>query len=523
MSSDAATLASATRVPDEHRPRGRVVLRLRGLRRHYPGTRALDWAPGDELEVRAGTVHALLGENGAGKSTTFAAIAGTTRLDAGSMELLGRPHRPRSVGEARTASVELILQEPALIPSLTVAENFVVGRPRGAAAESRAGVLVPGRAGRIAAGALSGIAPHVAPSARVGSLSLEDQKLVELARAVHFRPALLLVDELSACLGRAGLDVLHRVLREQRDAGTAVLYISHYLEEVAEACDVVTVLKDGRLVETLPATTAVDELTRLMVGRPPSELFPTRAARARPTGEPVLRLSDASVAGALAGVSLEVRPGEVLGVAGLVGCGSETLGRLVFGDVRLTGGGMTIDRAPYRPRGSRDAIAAGVAYVPPNRDTEGLVLRASVADNLLLPSLRHRSRAGVYSGLGDAGTVRDLVLRAGIKCRHPRQPPIGLSGGNRQKVVLAKWLVRPPRVLVLHNPTRGIDVGAKAELYAQVRALASAGTAVLLISDELPELLGLSDRLLVMRRGAVTAHLTDLATATEETVLGHMI
>lgn len=499
------------------------VLRLRGLRRSYPGTKALDWEAADELVVRAGTVHGLLGENGAGKSTTFAAISGMVRLEAGRMELLGRPHAPASVVEARDASVELILQEPGLVPSLTVAENFMLGRPRGARAISVAGVLLRGRVAREARAALAAVAPHVRPDARVGELSLEDQKLVELARAVHRRPALLLVDEMSACLGRSGLEVLHRVMRQQRDAGVAVLYISHYLDEIADLCDVVTILKDGRLVRTLPASTDTRELTRLMVGRPPSELFPRRDAKAPPAGEPVLRLEQVTVAGAVERVSLEIGAGEIVGVAGLVGCGSEELGRAVFGDRRLGGGRMWIAGTPYRPRTPRGAIDAGVAYVPPNRDTEGLVLRSPIVDNVLLPTLRYRARAGIYPGRHDARHVRELTARVGVKCRSPRQLPIGLSGGNRQKVVLAKWLLRPPRVLVLHNPTRGIDVGAKAELYSQVRQLAAAGSAVLLISDELPELLGLSDRLFVLRRGVVSHEHADVAATTEELVLDHMI
>ncbi|MDQ4052729.1 MAG: sugar ABC transporter ATP-binding protein, partial [Actinomycetota bacterium] len=471
-----STVAAAT----DDAPGGDLVLRVRGLQRHYPGVKALDWAADDELEVRAGTIHGLLGENGAGKSTMFAAIAGTTHLAGGSMELLGRPYRPRVITDARASSVELILQEPGLVPSLTVAENFLLGR--GADSDARGGVLLPRRADRIARAALADIAPGVAPGARVDQLSLEDQKLVELARAVHWNPALLLVDELSACLGRSGLQVLHRVLDERRRAGTAVLYISHYLEEIETLCDTVTVLKDGRLVATLPAGADPAELTRLMVGRPPSELFPAREGRPAGLTSPTLRVEHLYVEDEVHDLSLAVHPGEVVGVAGLIGCGSEVLGRVVFGDVRPDRGRMQVDGAVYDPRSPRQAIAHGVAYVPPNRDSEGLVLRAPIADNVLLPTLRTRARLGAYAGIGDSARVARLVKEIGVKCRNGSDLPIGLSGGNRQKVVLAKWLLRLPRLLVLHNPTRGIDVGAKSELYALVREIARAGTAVLLIS-----------------------------------------
>jgi ribose transport system ATP-binding protein len=497
-----------------------VVLQLRGIQVSYPGIRALDWAADDELCVRAGTVHGLLGENGAGKSTLFRVISGGTVSDAGRMRLLGDEYRPHSVPDAHHHGVELVLQEPGLVPSLTVAENFLLGRSS-LQSDAAAGCVVPGRARRIVSEGLARVAPHVSPHVRAGELCLEDQKLVELARALHFRPRVLLVDELSACLGRRGLDILFRVLDEERRAGTAVLYISHYLDEVATVCDVVTVLKDGQLVETLPATTDHDRLGSLMVGRPTSALFPARTPPATQQAQ-VLEADALSLPGAFADVSLTVRRGEVVGIAGLVGCGSAELARALFGMARPASGSMRLAGTSYRPRGPREAIGLGVGYVPPDRDREGLLLRAPIAANLALTALRRRSRLGVHLGSHDNRIARDLIGRVGIKCRGPRDLPHGLSGGNRQKVVLAKWLVDQPTLLVLHNPTRGIDVGAKAEIYARIREVATTGTAVLLVSDELPELIGLSDRLLVMRRGRVTHHTTSTE-ASEDSLLAHMI
>ncbi len=499
--------------------RGNEVLRLRGVQVTYPGVRALDWAPDDELIVRSGTVHGLLGENGAGKSTLFRIISGGRSPDAGEMHLAGGAYRPESVPAAHEDGVELVLQEPGLVPSLTVAENFLLGRG-GSQSDAVAGCIVPLRARRIVRAGLRRVAPHLRPDARAGDLCLEDQKLVELARALHHRPRLLLVDELSACLSRRGLDTLFRVLDEERRRGTAVLYISHYLDEVATVCDVVTVLKDGHLVGTLPAATEHDRLGRLMVGRPTDTLFP-EPVRA-PTRDRVIEMEDLTRLDAFEDVSLCVRRGEVLGIAGLVGCGSAEVAQAAFGLVRPASGTMRLAGASYHPRSAREAIGRGVGYVPPDRDREGLLLRAPIAANLVLPTLRRRSRLGAYPGLDDGRIAVDLINRMRIKCRGPHDLPHRLSGGNRQKVVLAKWLVDRPALLVLHNPTRGIDVGAKAEIYARIRDVAADGAAVLLVSDELPELIGLSDNLVVMRRGRVT-HRTPSSEASEESLLAHMI
>ncbi|CDR04536.1 sugar ABC transporter ATP-binding protein [Streptomyces iranensis] len=493
---------------------------LRGLRRYYPGTKALDWHDDTSLTIERGRVHGLLGENGAGKSTLLGVIAGLSPLSAGSMELLGQPYAPDSVVRARRSGVEIVLQEPGLVPSLTVAENFLLGRGPVA---SRAGIVLPGRTVRAVGDALQEIAPHISPRTRAGSLCLEDRKLVELARAMHFKPSVLLVDEMSACLGHTRLELLFNALRRLRDDGVAIVYISHYLEEIHRVCDTVTVLKDGRLVETLPARTDTNTLTRLMVGRDIAATLYRTDRTENAGGERALAVDGLTLANSYRDISFTLRAGEILGIGGLVGCGSQELARTLFGDLRADAGSIALADAPFAPAGPREAIRRGVAYVPPDRDREGVILRLSILQNILLPTLRQRSRLGLYPGRSDTGISTRMINDLVIRCRGASDVPFHLSGGNRQKIVIAKWLVDPPKVLILHNPTRGIDVGAKSEIYTLIQRLAQAGTAILLLSDELPELLGMSDRILVLRRGAMTyeAHREDQPT--EELLVSRMI
>lgn len=510
----------AANTPSEAPGADDTVLVLRGLRRYYPGTKALDWSEDDTLAVSRGRVHGLLGENGAGKSTLLGVIAGLSPLTGGSMQLLGQPYAPDSVIQARQRGVEIVLQEPGLVPSLTVAENFLLGRET---ETSRAGVVLPGKAVQLVGDALQEIAPHVSPRSRAGSLSLEDRKLVELARAIHFKPAVLLVDEMSACLSHTRLEGLFEALHRLKNDGVGIVYISHYLEEIHRICDTVTVLKDGRLVETLPAHADTDTLTRLMVGRNIAATLYRTDMKANTSGEQVLEVAGLTRGGSYRDISFTVRAGEILGIGGLVGCGSEHLARTLFGDLRPASGTVALAGVPFSPAGPREAIRRGVAYVPPDRDREGVILRVSLEHNIMLPTLRKRSLLGLYPGREDTGICSRMIRDLAIRCRGGGDLPFNLSGGNRQKVVIAKWMVNPPMVLILHNPTRGIDVGAKAEIYALIQRMAQAGTAILLLSDELPELLGMSDRILILRRGVMTYEALRDDTPTEELLVSQMI
>jgi ABC-type sugar transport system ATPase subunit len=497
------------------------TLVIRGLRKHYPGTDALVWGSADELGVRGGEIHGLVGENGAGKSTLMAIVAGLVDPSGGTLRLAGESYAPGSVAGARRHGVEIVVQEPGLVGALTVTENFFLGREAG---DSTAGIVRPRRGRDLVRAALASIGEHVSPRALASSLSLEDQKLVELARAIHFRPRVLLVDEMSACLSRHRLTRLFELLRAQRDAGAAVVYTSHYLDEVPELCDRVTVLKDGRLVATLDADVAHEEqLTTLMVGRATVDHLYRSDEAARPSEDVVLRADGLGRNGAYSNVTFEVSRGEILGIGGIVGCGSDPLARTLFGALRPDRGTMTLGGTPYRPRSPRQAIARRVAYVPPDRDREGLILRLPIATNATLAALPRLARAGMYPGLGEPRVVRRLINQLAIRCRGAGDLPLNLSGGNRQKVVLAKWLLTEADLFILHNPTRGVDVGAKAEIYRLIEALARRGAAIVLLSDELPELIGMSDRILVVRRGRVAHETSRDAAPTEEQLITQMV
>jgi ABC-type sugar transport system ATPase subunit len=496
------------------------VLHVRGLTKSYDGVPALRWHEFSEFEALPGEIHAVVGENGAGKSTFMGILAGLVSSTSGTVELAGTAYVPTNAAESRDLGVEIVLQEPGLIGALTVTENFFLGRH----ADTRLGYVQRRKGTELVRSALRKVAPHIPPTAVAGTLSLEDQKLVEIARAIHFSPQVLLIDEMSACLSRPALDKLFEILRAQAEAGTAVLYISHYLEEVMELCDRVTVFRDGRLIETLP-TSEVDErkLASLMVGRDYQASLYREDSAAHPSGGTVLAVDDLTIPGLFENVSLEVGRGEIVGIGGLIGCGSDPLARTIFGALRARSGSMTLNGAPYAPRTPRQAIAKGMAYVPPDRDREGLLLRASIGTNVTLASLPRIARFGIYAGVGEGRVVGELIRDLAIRCRDAGDLPLALSGGNRQKVVLAKWLLTKPQLLVLHNPTRGIDVRAKAEVYRLIEALAAAGMAILLISDELPELIGMSDRILMMRRGAISHEtLRDLA-PTEDELITYMV
>jgi ribose transport system ATP-binding protein len=478
-----------------------AVLQARGLSKSFPGVRALDRA---DLTCRPGRVHALVGENGAGKSTLVRILTGNQAPDEGELLLDGAPVGFSSPRDALAAGITAVYQELTVLPAMSVADNVMLGQER-----STRGVLDRRAQDQEVREALARVGlADVDPRTRAEELSLANQQLVEIARALVRRSRVIILDEPSAVLSGDKLEALFAVVRSLAADGVAVVYISHLLEEVTDLADDVTVLRDGRVVSTGPATEYdIPTIIREMVGRDVDTVFPPLA---EPGAEVVLRargLVPTSTTRRPAPLDLDLRAGEVVGVAGLVGSGRSRLLRTLAGGHPRAAGTVEVGGRPV-PASVRRAIAAGVVLVPEERKTEGLVLPLPNRANTTLAALSQVLRGGFLSGGREREVFREEQRRLGIRASGPDQGTWQLSGGNQQKIVLAKWLRRGPRVLLLDEPTRGIDVGAKTEIYRLVASLAAEGMAVLMVSSDLPEVLGLSHRVLVCRAGGVVGELT---------------
>lgn len=499
---------------DTHRLPGRELLRVEGVTKSFPGIRALD---GVDMDLRAGEVHALLGENGAGKSTLIKTVSGAHRPDAGRVLVDGVETAIRSVRDATRLGIATIHQEFNLVPRMTVAENIFLGRrPRTALG------LVDRKTMRArAAQLLERVRLDVSPNALVRELGIARLQMVEIAKALSLDARVLIMDEPTAVLTSEEVETLFTIVRELRAAGVGVIFITHHLEEIAALGDRVTVLRDGRSVGEVPASTGEDELIRLMVGRDIAEQYPRR--RPDEPGAPLLRVRGLTRGGAGSGpvfedIDFEVRAGEVVGLAGLVGAGRTEVARAVFGVDRYDSGTVQVDGADLARGDVRAAMRAGLGLVPEDRKGQGLVMDATLQDNLTLARLDRDTRAGLVDRRGQRRAAAGVADRLRVRMSGLGQSTRTLSGGNQQKVVIGKWLLTDTKLLILDEPTRGIDVGAKVEIYRIVNELTASGRAVLMISSDLPEVLGMSDRVLVMARGRLVGELSG-EEATEDAVL----
>jgi rhamnose transport system ATP-binding protein len=447
------------------------------------------------LELAAGEAHALVGENGAGKSTVVKILAGVHLPDTGTVELAGRPVAFAGPADARAAGIAVIYQEPTLFPDLSVAENIFVGR---VPLRGLRRVDLPAMRAR-ATELFARLGVHLDVDRPARGLSIADQQLVEIAKALSFDARVLVMDEPTAALSGVEVERLFAVVRALRDAGAAVLFISHRLDEVFALCERITVMRDGQWVSTDPAAElSVDQLVRRMVGREVSALYPKLPAA---QGEARLEVRGLTRAGYFADVSFTVHSGEIVALAGLVGAGRTEVVRAVFGIDRYDAGEVVVAGRPLRGGSPSAAIAAGLALVPEDRRQQGLVMELSVERNATLPRRWPLSRLGLLFGPAERRSARSWADRLSVKSARLTDPVSTLSGGNQQKVVLAKWLSTRPRVLVVDEPTRGIDIATKAEVHRLLSELAADGVAVLMVSSELPEVLGMADRVLVMHEG----------------------
>ncbi|MEE2712771.1 MAG: sugar ABC transporter ATP-binding protein [Planctomycetota bacterium] len=495
-----------TRTPNSSSPR---LLRMEGIEKSFPGVRALS---GVDLELSNGEVLALVGENGAGKSTLIKVLAGAHRPDSGRVLINGPPADLGSPSRAREAGIGVIHQELNLVPFLSVTENIFLGR------EITRGGIIDREAERARVRALfDKIGLPMDPTALCHTLSVAERQAVEIAKALVTDARILVMDEPTATLTPREVERLFGIIRDLKDQGIGIIYISHRLDEIRHIADRVMVLRDGGHVGT--HTTGDVEppaLIEMMVGRPLEQEFPREQ---RTKGAVRLAVEGLRRGDKVRGVSFTVSAGEILGITGLVGAGRTETARLIAGADRADAGTISLDGRPLRISGPRSAIQAGICLLTEDRGGQGLALGHPVVENFGLPNLAQFSRWRVLSPGRERAAFGRYERDLKIKTRTPDQPAGTLSGGNQQKVVLAKWLERDCEVIIIDEPTRGVDVGARYEFYALINELAGAGKAIVLISSELPEVLGMADRVLVMGDGRVNGEITDVANATQEQIM----
>jgi ribose transport system ATP-binding protein len=474
-----------------------LALEMRDISKSFPGVKALE---GVSFECAAGEVHAICGENGAGKSTLFKVLGGVYKPDSGAILVDGREVSFAHPAQARRAGISIIHQELSLLSHRSVAENVFLGLE-----PTRHGLLDRAAMRRGTTGLLERLQSRIDPDAMAGELSVAEQQIVEIAKALAVEARILVMDEPTAALDDVDARRLLSLVRKLRQEGVAIVYISHRMSEIAGVADRITVMKDGRKVATArSADLPTDRIVRMMVGRDLADFYPPRTQT--PPGRPLLALSGAGNR-RVADIDLTVSAGEIVGVAGLEGSGKTALARAIFGDEPFDRGAVSIAGKSFLPRGPRSAIRNGVGFLPDDRKREGLALRQSARGNVLL-TLRAfaqglaRAAGGAMSDAVADAHLRKLDVRASSYAGEVGR----LSGGNQQKVIIGRWLARDPSVLIFCEPTRGVDVAAKASIYRIMRDLAARGRAILLVSSDLPEIIGLSDRIVVMRAGRIVGH-----------------
>jgi len=478
---------------------GVPLLQLEGVSKHFGSVVALR---DGQISLYPGSIHALIGENGAGKSTLVKIIAGLYPRDSGDFELYGHPVAFRSTAESKAAGIAVIYQEPTLFPDLSVTENIFMGRqPVGRfrsidRAKMRTDVL----------SLMDRLGVAIDPERPAESLSIADQQIIEIAKAISLDARILIMDEPTAALSGVEVDRLFAVARSLRDEGRALMFISHRFEEVFALCDEVTVMRDGSYIATQAiADTDVPSLVRQMVGRDISELFPKVETE---IGDPVLEVTNLSSAGTFADISLTVRSGEIVALAGLVGAGRSEVARAIFGVDPYDSGTVLLNNQPLPRRNPRAAMKAGVGFVPEDRRRQGLVVDSPVVTNITDAIRTTLTKWGFITQRREDAAAEEWAGALEVKCAALDAIASTLSGGNQQKTVLAKWLAAHPTLLIIDEPTRGIDVGTKSEVHRRMSDLAAQGMAILMISSELPEVLGMADRILVMHEGRISAELS---------------
>lgn len=491
-----------------------VILQARHITKRFPGVLALDDV---SITVHVGEVLALVGENGAGKSTFVNLLCGVYQPDNGEIRLNGERVAFRDPHHARRLGVDVVHQELSLLGELTVAENIMLGHEPISAGRIISSTELYRRAGE----ALRGVSAEIDLNALTSALTPAERQMVEIAKAVSFQPRVLMLDEPTSSLSKVEVDRLFEVIERLKKQGVGIIFISHRMDELFQFADQAVVLKDGRLVTTLPMSgTNREELIRLMVGREMRQTFPERPIRTNieAANTTLLELKDVSFEDKLSGIDLCLRAGEIVGIGGLEGQGQRELVRGLFGIKPFDGGQVILDGSVVKISSPEDAIRQGIAFIPDDRKAEGLVLPLSVRENMSLASLSFRQRLGFVCSREEQARVAGYIRSLKIKVSSEFQLVKFLSGGNQQKVVFGKWLLTMPRLLILHEPTRGIDVQTKSEIYHLLRQMADRGVGILAVTSDMLELIGLSDRISVMYEGRIAGNVP-AAGATEEILM----
>lgn len=453
------------------------------------------------IAVDAGSIHALVGENGAGKSTLVKIVAGLYQRDGGAFRLDGNDVDFSSTAASKAAGIAVIYQEPTLFPDLSVTENIFMGRQP----VNRIGRIDRKAMRREVERLFARLGVQIDPDRPAEGMSIADQQVIEIAKAVSLDAKLLVMDEPTAALSGVEVDRLFAIARSLRDEGRALIFISHRFDEVFALCDTITVMRDGAYIATSPiAQTSVEQIVRQMVGREVTDLFPKQDAA---IGGPLLKVEGLTSPGVFHDISFTVCAGEIVGLAGLVGAGRSEVARAVFGVDGYSHGTVTMEDRPVPRSSPTAAMRAGLALVPEDRRKQGLVIESGVGKNITMAIRRRLSRFGLLTTGMENRSAKEWASRLEVKSHALDSVAATLSGGNQQKVVLAKWLATNPRVLIIDEPTRGIDVGTKSEVHRLLSQLAGEGMGILMISSELPEVLGMADRVLVMREGRITAEI----------------
>ncbi len=494
-----------------------VLLQMSGISKTFPGVRALENV---DLYVRAGECLALVGENGAGKSTLMKILSGVYEPDEGTITIDTKPVIPRNPHHAQQLGVSIIYQEFNLFPNMSIEENIFIGRE-----PNRTGFVNRRQLRESAMQFLSQVGVDLDPRAMVRDLSVAQQQMVEIAKALSYNARIVIMDEPTSALTNTEVNALFKIIRGLKDRGLGIVFVSHRLEEIFEICDRITVLRDGRNAGELDtATSSPDEIVRLMVGRELTDLYSKEGSTAQPNV--VLEVRGLSRRGTqqdqskvvLDGVDLSVHAGEIVGLAGLVGSGRTEVARAIFGADHFDSGEILLDGELAHIGSPAEAIRRGIALAPEDRKLQALVLALAIRENISLPNLGRLSRLGFVKRREESNLAQHYIDALSVRTPSMEQKVVNLSGGNQQKVVLAKWLALNPKILIVDEPTRGIDIGAKAEVHSLLSKLAAEGVGILMISSELPEVLGMSDRIYVMREGKI-AGVVDREDASEERLM----